>query len=95
MDGNEPPVSIHIETAEIHVEEHSDQSDYVDVETELSLDTLVSKLLENFADQGPINSYSLFIPSGIQLEAFPQVSSNPLNSETFYLPPPRAPPALV
>lgn len=95
MDGNEPSVSIHIETAEIHAEEHSAQPGNVDVETELSLDTLLSKLIDSFEDQVPANLYSLHIPSGIQLEAIPHSSADPLITETFFLPPLRAPPALV
>lgn len=95
MDGNEPSVSIHIETAEIHAGEHSEQPDNVDVETELSLDTLLSKLIDSFGDQAPANLYSLNIPSGIQLEAIPQASSDPPITETFFLPPLRAPPARV
>lgn len=93
MDGNEPSVSIHIENAEIHAEGHFEQSDNIDVETELSLDTLLSKLIDNLADQAPPNLYSLHIPYGIQLEAIPQATSDLPNTETFFLPPLRAPPA--
>ncbi len=95
MDGNEPSVSIHIETAEIHAEEHIEQPDNVDVETELSLDTLLSKLFDSIGDHAPTNLYSLHIPSGFQLEASPQASSDPPITETFFLPPLRAPPARV
>ena len=97
LDGNEPSVSIHFETAEIHAEEnleHSEDAD-VDVESELSLDTLLSKLIDSFGDQAPANLYSLHIPYEIQLEAIPQTSSNPPITETFFLPPLRAPPARV
>ena len=90
MDGKEPPVSIHFETAELHAEEHTDDND---VENELSLDTLLSKVFDDSVDYALANSLLLFTSSKTLVSALPRASASPLNDGTYYLPPPRAPPA--
>ena len=92
MDGKEPPVSIHFETAELHAEEHTDDND---VENELSLDTLLSKVFDDSVDHALANSLILYTSSKTLVSTLPRASASLLNDGTYYLPPPRAPPARV
>lgn len=93
MDGQEAAVSIHFENGSSHADEIHDETDTFDVETELTLDTLLSKLFDNVnvAIAGSlsfrfstITNKQRSLPAGLVL-----VPPNP----AFLLPPLRAPPA--
>lgn len=83
MDGKEPPVSIHFETAELHAGEHTDD---IDVENELSLDTLLSKVFDDSVDHALANSLLLFTSSKILVSTLPRAPASLLNDGTYYLP---------
>jgi len=93
FDGQEAAVSIHFENGSSHADDIRDETETLDVETELKLDTLLSKLFDggNVAVAGSFSSrFSAITKQQGSLPAGPVfVPKNPAS----LLPPLRAPPA--
>lgn len=95
LDGQEATVSIHFENESSHADEIHDETETLDVETELKLDTLLSKVFDG-TSVAVVNSFTThFFTNPKQprpLSAGPIfVPTNP----AFLLPPLRAPPAIA
>lgn len=99
LDGDEAPVSVHFETRDSHpgdlaTVENLVEVDQVDIESELSLDTLLGKLSKTLADSVAVSTFH--IPSISEDFPSPYV---PIGREilpdrpTALFPPPRTPPA--
>ena len=101
LDGDEAPVSIHFESSDTHpndIATISDlaEDDQADVEGELSLDTLLTKIFETVTDAVAVSTFSI-----------PEILSEPQDyllligqeilpdTPATLLPPPRAPPAIA
>ncbi len=101
LDGDEAPVSIHFETEDSHPEslplaDSPDESSLADVESELSLDTLLAKIFKASAESVAIPVYHLPPISAASQRAYLLLEHEALpdKPETF-LPPTRAPPAIA
>ena len=95
LDGEEAAVSIHLETENSHHGESLDEQEFADIESELSLDTLLSKMFDGSVLYVASNFYQTFSPTRTHTVVLPQSDSVPSESPSFYLPPPRAPPAVA
>lgn len=93
LDGQDAAVSIHFENGSSHADEISDETESLDVETELKLDTLLAKVFDG-TSVAIANSFTTHLFTNpkqpIPLPAGPiLVPKNPAS----LLPPLRAPPA--
>jgi hypothetical protein len=95
LDGEEAAVSIHLETENSHHGESLDEQEFADIESELSLDTLLSKMFDGSVLYVASNFYQTFSPARRHTVVLPQSDSVPSESPPFYLPPLRAPPAIA
>ena len=99
LDGDEAPISVHFETHDSHPSdlvtvENLVEVDQVDIESELSLDTLLGKLSKTLADS--VADSTFHIPSfseGFQSPYVPVGREVLPDRPTSLFPPPRAPPA--
>lgn len=101
LDGDEAPVSIHFETDDSHPEglllaDNLDKSDLADVESELSLDTLLAKIFKASAESVAVPVFYLppITKASQRTYLFFGHDLLPDNPETL-LPPTRAPPAIA
>jgi len=96
LDGQEPSVSLHFETIDVHNVSHDEDSANNDFEIELSLDILLAKYFDSFFDviansfpfqlsHTQVRPYVVYLPIGILISDDP--STLPHN--------PRAPPTLT
>lgn len=95
LDGEEAAVSIHLETENSHHGESLDEQEFADTESELSLDTLLSKIFDGSVLYVASNVYQTFSPTRRYSVELPESDSVPSESPPFYLPPLRAPPAVA
>lgn len=95
LDGEEAAVSIHIETESSHHSDALDEQEFADIESELSLDTLLSKVFDGYALYVASNFYQTPSPARRHTIVLPQEDSVPSAPPPFYLPPLRAPPAVA
>lgn len=101
LDGDEAPISIHFETEDSHatsvdIANNIDESDKADIESELSLDTLLSKLSKSEIDSVAIPSIYVAEIQSESLISFALFGHQILPiSRTTLLPPSRAPPAIA
>ncbi len=102
LDGDEAPLSIHFETDDSHPESlllagSPDELNLADVESELSLDTLLSKDFKASAESAaiPVSYLPTFTGASQIAHGLPfEQDAQPDKPETF-LPPSRAPPAFI
>jgi len=95
LDGQESAVSIHFETEHSHSGEDLDEQETSDIESELSLETLLSKMFDGSVLYVASNFYQIHAPIIEQPVVLPQGDSILSGSPSFYLPPLRAPPAIA
>ena len=95
LDGEEAAVSIHLETENSHHGESLDEQEFADIESELSLDTLLSKMFDGSVFYVASNFYQTFSPTIRHTVVLPQSDSVPSEPPPFCLPPLRAPPAIA
>ena len=101
LDGAETLVSIHFESEETHSSDlagtdNSGEEDLADIESELSLDSLLAKFSKTPTDSLVILTFSLPTISEAAKTSFQLIGREilPDKPETF-LPPARAPPAIA
>lgn len=100
LDGDETPVSVHFESKDIHVQvidgaEIAHPSDAADVESELSLDTLLAKLFKNGPDSTVSGNLTDFALVACSLQVITPVRHESLpNAPGSLSPPSRAPPTI-
>ena len=101
LDGDEAPVSIHIETEYSHPGDLATNgdladADQADIESELSLDTLLSKFSKPLLDSAEISNFEILAISRKSQNSFQLIGREilPDRLETR-LPPSRAPPAIA
>lgn len=101
LDGAEAPISIHFESEETHSSDlagtdNSGEEDLADIESELSLDSLLAKFSKTPTDSLVILTFSLPTISEAAKTSFQLIGREilPDKPETF-LPPARAPPAIA
>lgn len=95
LDGEETAVSFHFETEDSHHGEELDGQESADIESELSLDTLLSKMFDGSALHVASNFYQLLSVTRTHTLIAASNDSAPTESFPFYLPPLRAPPAVA
>lgn len=101
LDGDEVPVSIHFESRDSHPSELAavdslDELEQVDIESELSLDTLLGKFSETVADSVAIFTFYLPPISKDLQRTYEFIGREMLpDSPTSLFPPSRAPPAIA
>lgn len=101
LDGGEAPVSIHFETEDSHpkslvLADELAESDQADVESELSLETLLAKIFKVSAGFVPVPVYYLPPIFGPSHKAFLPLEHEALpDKPQTILPPNRAPPAIA
>lgn len=101
LDGDEAPisVSVHFETHDSHPSdsvtvENLVEVDQVDIESELSLDTLLGKMSKTLADSVAVSTFDIpSISEGFQSPYVPISHEILPDRPTSLFPPPRAPPA--
>jgi len=101
LDGDEAPVSIHFESSDTHLYEIAKisdlaEEDQADVEGELSLDTLLTKILDTVTNAVAVSTFYLQEIDGGSLNSPLLIGQEILpDSPETLLPPPRAPPAIA
>lgn len=101
LDGDEAPVSIHFETDDLHPESlllanSPDESNLADVESELSLDTLLAKIFKASAESVAIPVYYLPLITRDSQRVYLFFEHEALLAKPeLFLPPSRAPPAIA
>ena len=101
LDGDEPPVSIHFESEDLHSNEVATiddgaGEDQADVEHELSLDTLLTKIFESAVDAVAVSTFYITDNTSKPQDSFLLIGREILpDRPESLLPPPRAPPALA
>lgn len=101
LDGDEAPVSIHIETDDSHpasllLADSPDESNLADVESELSLDTLLVKIFKASAESVALPVYYVPPITAASQRAWLLLEHEALpDKPESFLPPTRAPPAIA
>lgn len=101
LDGDEVPVSIHFETDDSHpgdveIASGNAESDQADIESELSLDTLLDKSSKTSIDAVAISNFYSHAAAVKSQTFFLSLASETLpNKPTTLLPPSRAPPVIA
>jgi len=96
LDGNEPAVSIHFESEEVHAQNVHWEQELPDVESEFSLDTILAKLELGSISVVAFNSFFyLSTPHSTEKTKPEFISPTYAGTPATLLPPSQAPPVIA